>query len=583
MRRAVEGPRNSKDRQRRPRHSCTNSRTNSILAPIEPTSTPKSELRASTIITALEEKASAPTDLATLSDHLSLLRRWYYRPEKQRAGEVFFPREDHSWPIRRILRGAARMALGEPTPMAETHRELVQRNPADEAQKPTRTKVLHEGRPDVEHGARSPIRPPRSRAGGSHSPTSPTDDRERVERSSDGLSSRYPPDIISPMAAITPSVAPGPMAPRARKRFARPSTPRRLPHVSALDGIRGLAALTIVMHHCLFMIVPNFPWPSYIRWIESVCSYFYLGVDLFFVLSGYLITSLLLLARRSPNFYHDFYWKRVFRILPPLLLVLLATHFAGWTTWPEVFLAIFFIANFRALWHMNESGPFWSLSIEEQFYLVWPTVVRNERPRTMQRTLLALMIVPAVLRVVSVALHHGRMHYTFVHCDGLAWGAFLAMLAYRARIPFRDYNNTRLWQQWRWLLWSGACLFGIALLLTATNHLEYGLLLSGSVQLFSGVILYLLTHRRGLAGRFFSSGPMQFLGNISYMMYLSHTYLMNVYDRLVPGFWTHPTPTGYFLRFLAVTAITLLLCAASLYFFERPIGRLRRFVLRSGS
>ena len=108
------------------------------------------EARAEAMAARLEEKASAPLEAGTLSDHLSLLRRWYYRPEKQRAGEVFFPREDGSWPIRRILRGAARMALGQPKPMAETHRELVERNPADEAQKPMRTKIMHEGRPDVE-------------------------------------------------------------------------------------------------------------------------------------------------------------------------------------------------------------------------------------------------------------------------------------------------------------------------------------------------------------------------------------------------------------------------------------------------
>jgi excinuclease ABC subunit C len=108
------------------------------------------ELRGEEVIATLEAKASAPVDVGTLSDHLSLLRRWYYRPEKQRVGEVFLPREDHTWPVRRILRGAARMALGEPKPMAETHRELVQRNPEDEAQKPARTKILHEGRPDVE-------------------------------------------------------------------------------------------------------------------------------------------------------------------------------------------------------------------------------------------------------------------------------------------------------------------------------------------------------------------------------------------------------------------------------------------------
>jgi hypothetical protein len=76
-----------------------------------------------------------------LSDHLSLLRRWFYRPEKQRAGEIFFPNEDGSWPVRRILRGAARMALGEPGVMAETQRDAVAA---------AKVKILHAGREGVE-------------------------------------------------------------------------------------------------------------------------------------------------------------------------------------------------------------------------------------------------------------------------------------------------------------------------------------------------------------------------------------------------------------------------------------------------
>jgi hypothetical protein len=79
--------------------------------------------------------------MAEFCDHLSLLRRWYYRPEKQRIGEIFVPNEDGTWPIRKILRGAARMVIGDPKPMAETQRE---------AAKAAKTKILHEGRPDVE-------------------------------------------------------------------------------------------------------------------------------------------------------------------------------------------------------------------------------------------------------------------------------------------------------------------------------------------------------------------------------------------------------------------------------------------------
>jgi hypothetical protein len=80
-----------------------------------------------------------------LSDHLSLFRRWYYRPEKQRTGEAFLPTPNGSWPVRRILRGAARQVLGEPKPLPD-----VQREAGKKAAKDVKTRVLHEGRPDVE-------------------------------------------------------------------------------------------------------------------------------------------------------------------------------------------------------------------------------------------------------------------------------------------------------------------------------------------------------------------------------------------------------------------------------------------------
>jgi excinuclease ABC subunit C len=99
------------------------------------------EDRAARALSALEEKVSKTKDLALLSDHLSLFRRWYYRPEKQRVGEIFLPNPDGTWPVRRILRGAARMALGEPKAMAETQRQ---------AAKGAKVRILHEGRPGVE-------------------------------------------------------------------------------------------------------------------------------------------------------------------------------------------------------------------------------------------------------------------------------------------------------------------------------------------------------------------------------------------------------------------------------------------------
>jgi hypothetical protein len=110
--------------------------------PATPAESP--EARAADVLAALANKATPSLDLAETAAHLSLLRRWYYRPEKSRAGEIFFPNPDTTWPIRRILRGAARMALGEPAAMAETDREG-----AAAAAEAIKTRILHEGRLDV--------------------------------------------------------------------------------------------------------------------------------------------------------------------------------------------------------------------------------------------------------------------------------------------------------------------------------------------------------------------------------------------------------------------------------------------------
>jgi excinuclease ABC subunit C len=109
--------------------------------PGEGSSANSPEDRAAHALAALEEKAGKTNDLALLSDHLSLLRRWFYRPEKQRTGEIFLPSDDGGWPVRRILRGAARMVLGEPKALPDVQRE---------AAKKVKTRILHEGRPDVE-------------------------------------------------------------------------------------------------------------------------------------------------------------------------------------------------------------------------------------------------------------------------------------------------------------------------------------------------------------------------------------------------------------------------------------------------
>ena len=124
------------------------------LSPIPyPLSSQSPEDRARTVLTHLESSTQHPTDIHETCDYLSLFRRWYYRPEKQRAGEVFLPNADDTWPIRRILNGAARIVLGPPTAAPSVDRE---------AAKTLKTKIIHKGREGVEREV--PVLPKRSRS-----------------------------------------------------------------------------------------------------------------------------------------------------------------------------------------------------------------------------------------------------------------------------------------------------------------------------------------------------------------------------------------------------------------------------------
>ena len=125
------------------------------------TTTPEDRARAA--IEALSARVH-PTDIAELCDSLSLFRRWYYRPEKQRTGEVFLPNPDITWPIRRILNGAARVVLGPPTPA-----QAVEREAAREAAKALKTKIIHAGREGVEREV--PVLPKRQRTRKAVTPT----------------------------------------------------------------------------------------------------------------------------------------------------------------------------------------------------------------------------------------------------------------------------------------------------------------------------------------------------------------------------------------------------------------------------
>ncbi|HEX6051682.1 MAG TPA: acyltransferase, partial [Gemmatimonadaceae bacterium] len=169
-------------------------------------------------------------------------------------------------------------------------------------------------------------------------------------------------------------------------------------HVPALDGVRGLAVALVLVCHVAW----DFSSPSYMeRGLIEVARAGWIGVDLFFVLSGFLITGILLDTRGGPKYFRHFYVRRTLRIFPLYYAILVgvfvitplvaATRDRRWFTdivdqqgWFWTYTSNVFLAVTGRWEQTGILGHFWSLAVEEQFYLIWPAVVLLLSPRQLR-------------------------------------------------------------------------------------------------------------------------------------------------------------------------------------------------------
>ena len=353
---------------------------------------------------------------------------------------------------------------------------------------------------------------------------------------------------------------------------------RPLRHIRELDGVRGIAALMVFFHHVCFTSIRPEGWGRTVRLLWSLSSVGDAGVDLFFVLSGFLITSLLIDARASSAYYPNFYWKRALRILPLYLVCLLGVllFIPGSRTY--VILSALFISNFAWLFHVGSAGPFWSLAIEEQFYLIWPTLVRRRSVAQLQRWALAVGLSAICLRFFAAAFSHFNYQLTFFRCDGLGCGAMLACWYAQRRL-----QSNSVWANRNIAL---AFLLGILLFPSSfhsSQHLRTVAFLealhqTGVTLLCGSIIAFLISHTGQRMVSWLRTPLLTFFGLISYAMYMIHMYVLALYDRLLGQLQTGGN-AAYVLRFLAVFGATILLCLIIRYLIERPALSLRRYVL----
>jgi peptidoglycan/LPS O-acetylase OafA/YrhL len=358
---------------------------------------------------------------------------------------------------------------------------------------------------------------------------------------------------------------------------------RRGVHIPALDGLRGLAILLVVVFHFTVRAEGS---GTLRRVLLHLSAAGWVGVDLFFVLSGFLITSILLDAKGSDGYFRNFYMRRVLRIFP-LYYGTLFVAFAivplfhpvavrnQWALW--AYLANFYPAKDSAFTH------FWSLAVEEQFYLVWPAVVLLLGRREMI-AFCGVVIATALACRVGRVLNHkdAELTYYMIHCrmDSLAVGGLLALSAHGPA------GMTALAKPAKWvgsialLLLGGIYVyqhgyFGYnAPLVQTIGHTLLGLFF-GSL-----LVLTVLASRPSVLGRAFNGTTLRFFGKYSYGIYVIHGLLHPWLNSYFP---LKAMPKGGLFyaawggRILLGAAISTAAAVAIWHAYEKHFLKLKRF------
>ncbi len=351
-----------------------------------------------------------------------------------------------------------------------------------------------------------------------------------------------------------------------------PDLPHRSPllrsKMSGLDALRGIAVLSVFFRHAFSnVITPDLP-PG-LRLLLTTFRFGWLGVDLFFVLSGFLITGILLDTRHRPDYYRNFYTRRALRILPLYLAVLVLIRLTLHVRWSYLAFCLFFLANLVEDRGYVIYNPLWSLAVEEQFYLLWPTLVRRLHLRTLTTLCLVSIVLSPILRYLATFLPLGNPYdATWLITDALSLGALLAIFLRSRHATHR--NTTRL----ATLLLTLAVALGIvAIPLHLFSRTTRGgtALQTEPFLFFFGFLLLAALHLGDNSTLLRLTLPLRFYGYIAYGLYLLHQLGFMACDTLL--FHYHrlpPQPTAEFLLLrcgIVFTASTLV-CLASRRYFE---------------
>jgi peptidoglycan/LPS O-acetylase OafA/YrhL len=362
--------------------------------------------------------------------------------------------------------------------------------------------------------------------------------------------------------------------------ISKPSAPQG--YMRQLDGLRAIAVGIVLVHH-LFNVDSL---PIVLKHIP----YGYLGVRLFFVLSGFLITGILLRERSAVESgkitikyaLRQFYTRRFLRIFPLYYFVIAVTLVIGLEETSEYWLSLitytFNIELSLQGWYPTYLAHFWSLSVEEQYYIIWPWVILLVPRRRLIHVTLILIALAPVYRYCaylsdfsSIAIYT----FTFSSLDALGVGSLLAILS---------INRGGRLQPDRLLTWRYATLFlSLAVLLQVlfvTNTNIWPIYLVFFELLVAFIFAWLVWHASigfsGIVGRLLESQAMVYIGKISYGIYVYH--LFSPYPiRAIFELLDIDLRYKGLMEFSLSTLLTIMMASLSWHIMEAPINNLKRY------
>lgn len=340
-------------------------------------------------------------------------------------------------------------------------------------------------------------------------------------------------------------------------------------YMPRLDGVRALAIV--------FVLIEHFTRPGFFRTIGIGG----IGVRLFFVLSGYLITRILLGYRQNRTAAgaaaKQFYWRRLLRLSPPYYAAIaimggFGIAGVGHTWW----IHCLYLSNFYVLWvhYWYASSHLWSLSVEEQFYLLWFLVVLILPRRMLLPAILFCIIGGPAFRGITLLLGlYPLTAYVMLpaQMDALATGALLACLA----LPPREGRLQAALRDPRLLAPALAAL--VATYVMNTNSHRFLTLQPIPVDIAAASLISICADPApNRLVDWLALAPVRHLGRISYAIYIFHQFIPHAIQKYLPGLHLRADPEAF--RFLVLTGLSVLAAQLSWMLIERPARRWRELV-----